>query len=247
MQNIIFANIIIPTQYFEKTLSFYRDILGFEIFHQIKGEASIRACNLEMTICTIDSSTEFSPTGHGIYIRLLVDSTSQIRERLAAAGVAVQSKDYAFFFTDPNGNLIEVMGFDSDKKEQKKESLIVLIVSVVSYVTPLHLEMRQLDNYFTVIGIPEALKIEMKSLQAKMTEMFETGKNLRYEASGVEDEQNHREKIDAFRGELFALTARFYKFIDAVAQLTPTIYQQEIQGIIARMKLILDEVPMIPK
>lgn len=105
---------MIPTQRFERTVSFFRDILGFPVLYEGSGYCFLKAGGVNIAIHPVDTDSEFAPTGHGMYLDIMVADLQETRERLSDANIEIQRewKDHTGRFlliADPNGNLLELI------------------------------------------------------------------------------------------------------------------------------------------
>jgi catechol 2,3-dioxygenase-like lactoylglutathione lyase family enzyme len=110
---IIVQNIVIPARNFGQTVAFYRDILALPVLQEAEGYCFLRAGGVNIAIHPAAEEGVFVPTGHGLYLDLIVDNLSETRLRLAEASILFLREwvDQGAAFlavADPSGNRLEL-------------------------------------------------------------------------------------------------------------------------------------------
>jgi hypothetical protein len=113
----IFPTIVIPTQCFEETVSFYRDVIGLSVHGKGTQGALLSAGNISILVRLVSHDSKLAPTGHGIYLSLIVSDLGQVERRLLTAQnrILERSSDGNLILAlDPTSNLVELIGPRSD-------------------------------------------------------------------------------------------------------------------------------------
>lgn len=109
---IAVQNIVIPTRNFTQTVAFYRDVLALPVLQEAEGYCFLQAGGVNIAIHPAAQETVFAPTGHGLYLDLLVDDLAEMRARLMAASIPflrewVDQGTAFLAIADPDGNRLE--------------------------------------------------------------------------------------------------------------------------------------------
>lgn len=107
----------------ETAEAFYRDVIGLEFYAKVPGRHCFFRCGDSMFLLFDPKATMAQPgsliPGHGtqgaghVAFRMASDEIEGWRERLAAAGVPIESEytwpggGFSIYFRDPSGNSLE--------------------------------------------------------------------------------------------------------------------------------------------
>ena len=110
---IVAQNIVIPARNFGQTVAFYRDVLALPVLQETESYCFLRAGGVNIAIHPVVGESVFAPTGHGLYLDLLVDDLAEVRARLSEESVVILREwvDHGTAFlaiADPSGNLLEI-------------------------------------------------------------------------------------------------------------------------------------------
>ena len=116
-------NVVIPARDFQETVRFYRDSLGLPVAFQTDAYCFLEAGAIHVAIHPVIETSEFWPTGNGIYLDIVVEDFARVRERLIECGVSIvrewQDETIPFLLvSDPNGNLLEVYAYTPAPKSE---------------------------------------------------------------------------------------------------------------------------------
>ena len=111
---IVVQNMVIPARNFGQTVAFYREVLALPVLQESEGYCFLRAGGLNLAIHPVAEETVFAPTGHGLYLDLLVDDLAEVRARLEEASVPflrewVDQGTAFLAVADPEGNRLELL------------------------------------------------------------------------------------------------------------------------------------------
>jgi catechol 2,3-dioxygenase-like lactoylglutathione lyase family enzyme len=108
-------NVGLTSLHYERTLAFYRDLLGLGVHWQSDQACFLRAGAVFLAIVdAAKGEPEFRPTGRGIWLDLYVDDLDVVQNMLEGAGATIRKKwetaDGRLLLTeDPDGNLVEIV------------------------------------------------------------------------------------------------------------------------------------------
>ncbi|MGE5608821.1 MAG: VOC family protein [Bacillota bacterium] len=108
-------NIAIPSRNFDAAVCFYRDILGLGLCQEALGCCYLDAGGANIAIHIAPEGSDFAPTGHGLYLDLVVPDYEQTRQRLLEAGIPIHNEwrddaGHVMEVHDPDGNRVEIVG-----------------------------------------------------------------------------------------------------------------------------------------
>ena len=106
-------NVVIPTQEFNRTVWFYRDVLGLPVYRQGEGFCFLKTDGVYIAIHKASGENEFAPTGHGIYLDLIVEDIDETKAHLLNGNIAIRKEwedrnGRFLLISDPSGNLLEL-------------------------------------------------------------------------------------------------------------------------------------------
>lgn len=106
-------NIVLPARNLQEAVYFYRDLLGFPTLVERDEFCILDAGGVNITIHPIRQGSEFVPSGHGLYLDVLVGKLEDFEARLKTAGIIIRKhwKDDQrryILVADPDGNLVEI-------------------------------------------------------------------------------------------------------------------------------------------
>ena len=107
--------IVIPTQCYEETVIFYRDVLGFNLLNEKDGLGFLKSSissELVLTVQSIAADSDYAPTGHGMFLRYLIPRLETLKQRLLEHGMSWTETPNGIansvLIHDPNNNVVLV-------------------------------------------------------------------------------------------------------------------------------------------
>jgi catechol 2,3-dioxygenase-like lactoylglutathione lyase family enzyme len=245
------SHIIIPTLHYEKTVTFYRDVLGFHFVGE-KGRASfLRPYSISGLLLVVEAivpDSEYAPTGHGMYVSYLVDSIETLKERLQERGLSWEETSAEGFDSilihDPADNLVLFKAVaaqpQSDRTFDQTDLELSLIASVcfeMAYAA------RELVTQLRKQGVADALVEPIRQFSVDLEVLRKEAHQSREQIIAGQQPTNMPEMLAA---RLMSPSRALYPLLKRLARIEDLESERKTQIWIGSLKGLIEGLENVP-